>query len=332
MGQKVSGYRRNVPYGKESVRLRRSKEKSEKERSWRFEVNPKGRVGWNRGSSGRTEKEYGDSVSNVRILRNELEEVRKDYGCESNGLGRKGTKERGYKVYGEYRHPDSGEDKGKDKEGDVLKEEGKGSTALKKGNRKKVYIKKELEVGRDRVRRKYEKVRKANIDRERKDLKERRKEKGLEDEKKERKLVVGQGTKRTKGTERCEAVRLSGRLPTGQRRTNLIVKELENGLNHMEVMRGVENRRDHHAKSSQYGRKQWIQGKNGLNKEKYGYYGYQVVVKGPLGGSRRTMSYVIQNGTVPRGTKKARRVNNSKHAKTKIGTIGVKVVYCYGRG
>jgi hypothetical protein len=99
----------------------------------------------------------------------------------------------------------------------------------------------------------------------------------------------------------------------------------------MEVRRNRENRRNHHAKSSQYGRKKRTQGGEGKG-EKYGYYGYQVMVKGPLGGARRTMTYVIQNGTVPRGTKKARRVTNQEHAKTKIGTIGVKVTYCYGRG
>jgi len=155
----------------------------------------------------------------------------------------------------------------------------------------------------------------------------------LEGEKKERKLVLGYSSKRVKGTERCEAVVLSGRIPTGHRRTKLIVRELEHGLNHMEVMRNRENRRTHHAKSSQYGRKK-VGGQDygKRSKEKYGYYGYQVRVKGPLGGARRTMSYVIQNGTVPRGTKKARRTADFEHAKTKIETIGVKVTYCYGRG
>jgi len=332
MGQKVGGYRRNVPYGKETVRVSREKEGQTKERSWRFEVNPKGRVGWNRGTAGRTEKEYGESVSDGRRLRKELEEVRKGFGCESNGLGRKGRKTRGYQVYGEYTHPERNEGR-KPREGGVEGEKaegGKEKVRKKKRNLKKPYGERELRVGRERVRRKYEKRRKAKIERKRTNLKERRKEKGLEGEKKERKLVLGYSSKRRKSTERCEAVTLSGILPTGQRRTNLIVRELESGLNHMEVMRNMENRRNHHAKSSQYGRKK----RNpGMEKgEKYGYYGYQVRVKGPLGGARRTMSYVIQNGTVPRGTKKARRRTNSEHAKTKIGTIGVKVTYCYGRG
>jgi len=342
MGQKVGGYRRNVPYGEETVRVSRTKESPKQERSWRFEVNPKGRVGWNRGTAGRTEKEYGESVSEARRLRKEVEEVRKVFGCESNGVGRKGTKARGYQVYGEYTYPDRREQgkprprprevgEGVEKTEGEGKKEAKPKVRKKKRNRKKPYGEAELRVGRERVRRKYEKQRKAKIERKRTNLKERRKEKELEGEKKERSLVLGTSSKRVKSTERCEAVALSGILPTGQRRTNLIVRELESGLNHMEVMRNMENRRNHHAKSSQYGRKKRHPGKEGRG-EKYGYYGYQVRVKGPLGGARRTMSYVIQNGTVPRGTKKARRRTNFEHAKTKIGTIGVKVRYCYGRG
>jgi len=297
------------------------KTEKNQERSWRFEVNPKGRVGWNRGTVGRTKKGYGESVSDGRRLRKEREEVRKVFGCESNGLGRKGTKERGWVVYGEYTYPDREERKSEEKMEMTLKK--------KKGRMKKTYDESELKVGRDRVRRKYETQIQAMIERKRRDLKKRRKEKALDGEKKERKQVLGQNSKRVKGDERCEAVSLSGRMPTGQRRTNLIVRELEGGLNHMEVMRNRENRRRHHSKSSQNGRK--IRGKGGEG-DRYGYYGYQVRVKGPLGGARRTMTYEIQNGTVPKGTKKARRRKNSEHAKTKIGTIGVQVRYCYGRG
>ena len=104
MGQKVGGYRRNVPYGKETVLLS-EKSKSMTRDGWMFDVNPKGLVGWNRGTSGRKEKEYGSSVSDARRLRKELEEVRRVSGCESNGLGRKGTSQTGYVVYGEYTSP-----------------------------------------------------------------------------------------------------------------------------------------------------------------------------------------------------------------------------------
>lgn len=328
MGQKVGGYRRNVPYGLETVRVNQVKTEKNQERSWRFEVNPKGRVGWNRGTVGRTEKGYGESVSHGRRLRKEREEVRKVFGCETNGLGRKGTKERGFVVYGEYTYPDQGEGKPEENREDPTKT-GKKVNRVDRRWKKKRYDETELKVGRDRVRRKYEAQRKAKIERKRKDLKKRRKEKALEGEKNERKQALGQNSKRLKGDERCEAVSLSGRLPTGQRRTNLIVRELEGGLNHIEVMRNRENRRGHHSKSSPNGRKRRGKSEKG---ERYGYYGYQVRVKGPLGGARRTITYEIQNGTVPKGTKKARRRKHSEHAKTKIGTIGVQVRYCYGRG
>jgi len=317
MGQKVGGYRRNVPYG-ESTRRRGSKAERGKT-SWRFDVNPKGRVGWDRGTSGRSEAAYGASVSEGRRLRTEVEEVRKVFGCESNGLGRKGTKERGYQVYGEYTYEDpSLQSPGKE----VEATSGKKKKALKKR-----FSETDLSVARERVRRKYETVRKAKIHRQRRNLKERRKEKGLEADKKERGLVLGYSTKRSKPSGRTEAVALSGRLPTGQRRTKLLVRELEHGLNHMEVRRNRENLRTYHGKHPRYGRK--------TEKDadpQYGYYGYQLRVKGPLGGARRTMTYRIQKGTVPRGTKKARRTVASEHAKTKIGTLGVKVTYCYGRG
>jgi len=325
MGQKVGGYRRNVPYGETSLRLGTgSHETKESPVSWRFQVNPKGRVGWNRGTSGTKEKTYGEGLSEARRLRKEVEEVRKVFGCESNGLGRKGTKERGYEVYGEYTYDDrggKGSESGEEPTKRKAKNEGKKKKILKK-----IYSEKEIHVARERVRRKYERHRKTKIQRKRTNLKERRKEQGLEGEKKERNSVLGYTTKRRKPTERTEAIALSGVLPTGKRRTNLIVRELEHGLNHMEVRRNREKRRGYHAKSHQYGRK--TEGEN----KKHGYYGYQILVKGPLGGARRTMTYVIQKGTVPRGTKKARRRVSSEHAKTKIGTIGVKITYCYGRG
>lgn len=298
MGQKVQGYRRNVPYGEESLRI-------EKE-SWRFKVNPEGKRGWNMGTGGRTEKEYGKSLSRGRQRIQEREEVRTYHGYESNGRGRKGRPERGYVVYGEYTGPDRKEE-GKEKE--------------KRGR---------LEVGRRRVARKYEKRRKGKVERKRTNLKERRKRKKLEGEKEERAMVLGAGNagKRKKPVERCEAVCRSGRRPTGKRRGKVRVRELEQGLNHVEVRRNRENVRAHHAKSSPNGRKERKEKKEGRG----GYYGYQVIVKGTIGGSRRTMKHTIQGGTLPRGTKKARRRTNREHAKTKVGTLGVRVTYAYSLG
>ena len=343
MGQKVGGYRRNVPYGRETVGIETSKAKAP---TWRFQVNPSGKLGWNRGNSGRKEKEYGESLGEARRLRTEVEEVRKVFGCESNGLGRKGTKETGYTRIGEYTY------------GESLKE-GRGESTRGSGENvhtphtpgekkplsirvqkkaKKAYDEAKRKVARERIRRKQERRRETKIDRKRTDLKQRRKDKELTGEKKERLSVLGRSTKRRKPVERAEAVVRSGRIPTGERRTKLIARELERGLNHLEVRRQVENVRKHHAKSSSHGRKS-PRGQGGSDGERVpdgrrsgGYYGYQLVIKGPLGGARRTMVKVIQQGTVPRGTKQARRTTSFEHAKTKIGTIGVKVTYCYGRG
>jgi hypothetical protein len=339
MGQKVGGYRRNVPYGKETRLL---------SQGWTFDVNPTGMVGWNRGTSGRKEDEYGESVNESRRLRKELEEVRKLYGCESNGLGRKGTKRRGYTVYGEYRSGATNSNLTGTSYASVANAANvtKESNPLKSKGYKTRSDRNELNVALERVVISYEKKRKCKVDRKRKNLKERRKEKGIEtvlNEKEERKSVLGYSSKRRKAEERCETLALSGVLPVTQRRTNLIVRELEGNLNHMEILRNRESLRTHHARSSQYGRKRLgeVQGvmnqngdveQKGMEIKKGGYYGFNVSVKGPLEGSRRTLAYVIQRGTVPRGTKRARIMISHEHAKTTYGTIGVRVTYCYGRG
>jgi hypothetical protein len=332
MGQKVGGYRRNVPYGHETSLLS-GEDQGKKERGWMFDVNPNGRVGWNMGTSGRKEKEYGKSLSDGRRLRKELEEVRRASGCESNGLGRKGTKETGYVVYGEYTSGSLG--KGKPGSTQV---NGQDARAKKRSRlSSKLRETSELLVARERVTMNYEKKRQVKVERKRTNLKDRRKEKGLEGDKEERRSVLGYSSKRMKAEERAEAIALSGRIPTAKRRTNLIVRELESGLNHMEVLRNRESLRTHHAKSSRRGRKRLGEVDNrGSRKEagvkKGGYYGFNVTVKGPLEGARRTMAYVIQLGTVPRGTKRARMMMTHEHAKTKVGTVGVRITYCYGRG
>ena len=87
MGQKVGGYRRNERYGTKTVRI--PLDKGEEGRSWRFEVNPKGRVGWDRGNVRRNETGYGSSLSQGRRRRDQVEELRKGYGCTTNGEGEK---------------------------------------------------------------------------------------------------------------------------------------------------------------------------------------------------------------------------------------------------
>jgi len=322
MGQKVGGYRRNVPYGHETNLLSTT---NGGVNGARFEVNPKGVVGWNRGTSGVKECDYGENLSDARRLRKELEEVRRVSGCESNGLGRKGTKQTGYVVYGEYTTSEKKAKAGSAQTTRQAKQNHKGRDAN------------EVMVAMERVVMTFEKKRNVKVERKRTNLKKRRKAKGLEGDKEERRSVLGFSSKRVKGDERCEAIALSGVIPTTKRRTNLIVRELESGLNHMEVLRNRESLRTHHAKSSQSGRKRLgmmspIKSDGTTGVSKGGYYGFNVTVKGPLEGARRTLAYVVQIGTVPRGTKRARMMITHEHAKTNVGTVGVRVTYCYGRG
>jgi hypothetical protein len=304
MGQKVNGFRRNVPFGQETNLL--------EGKSWMMEVNPRGKFGWERGTSGRKEGAYGRHLSETRRLRKELKEVRRSAGCESNGMGCKGTKQTGRKVYGEYRSPS------------------RKAVATKRGGSTKRRTTDELTVARERIARKYGARRGTSVDRSRVDLKGKRTEE-LRKEKIGRREKVGSASKRIKREERGETIALSGKIPVVERRTNLIVRELEHGLNHKEVRQQVQARRRYHAENSSSGRKR-LGEQPSQRKTSGGYYGLHVMVKGPLNGAIRTDDHPITLGTVPRGTKRARIPTYHEHAKTKAGTIGVRVMYCYSRG
>ena len=111
-------------------------------------------------------------------------------------------------------------------------------------------------------------------------------------------------------------------------------KRLIGGRDHRKVRRERERRRGSHAKRSSRGRKRrgMEEEKKEEKKRKGGYYGYRVTVKGTLNGGRRTRTYERQKGTVPGGTKRARVRMGEEVAKTTVGTRGVRVEYCYGRG
>jgi hypothetical protein len=367
MGQKVGGYRRNAKYGRKTVRIRTEKEWRGNQmegkaegigRSWRFEVNPKGRVGWDMGNARRTEKEYGASLSQGRRRRQEVEELRKHFGCTTNGLGRLGDGKRGYQIYGEYTYRDYPKQSRQDSRGKASKveggesKEGEGSAPAstpatnpvrtrawtKAMEGRKTFetqqdFKKARKKARRRLKRKREKERQVKVERKRKDLKRRReRNRILRKEKEQRKARLGRQSKRRKGEERVDGVVRSGVRPMTERRSKLIAKELEGGRKHTQSRREIEKLRKAKAKNPRTGRKSRKEAelqKQGAGRKR-GFYGYQVVVKGPLGGARRTMKTRIQEGTVPRGTKEARRRTGSEHAKTSIGTIGVKVSYCYG--
>jgi hypothetical protein len=64
----------------------------------------------------------------------------------------------------------------------------------------------------------------------------------------------------------------------------------------------------------------------------HGYYGYRVTVTGTINGSRRTKRVDRKFGTVPMSMKGARIGTAEGVAKTSVGTRGLQVSYCYGRG
>jgi hypothetical protein len=270
-----------------------------------LQVNPRGKHGWDRGSSGSKEDGYGRHLTEARRRRQELSEVRERAGCVSNGMGLTGTKASGRTVYGEYRSP----------------------STKRVGTRRTTG---ELIVSRERVARKAGMRRGTKVERRRVDLKELWSD-GFEEDKRGRKDKAGVSSKRVMRDERSEAIALSGKRPVVDRRVTLVVRELEHGLNHKEVRHTLQSIRVYHAETSQRGRKRL--GEQPRRRQgDGGYYGCQVRVKGPLNGGLRTDDMMITLGTVPRGTKRARLPSAHQHAKTKAGTIGVRVMYCYSRG
>ena len=99
-----------------------------------------------------------------------------------------------------------------------------------------------------------------------------------------------------------------------------------------EEKREKKERRKGKEEKGERRRRKRKQGRYQKRKEKGGYYGYRVTVKGTLNGGRRTRTYERQKGTVPGGTKRARVRMGEEVAKTTVGTRGVRVEYCYGRG
>ena len=315
MGQKVKGYRRGSDYGRRTNRKGRKVGGGDGYGGWAFAVNPVGTYGWTQGSAATSEGRYGAQWRNRRRRRKGVEEVRASHGCVSNGCGVQGTPSAGLVVHGEYR---------------VL---GKGDAGLEKKraaslSRRVVHYRKRWGCGRRRNRR---------------SVGDRRAFHG--EEKEVVRLVEGTAGRRKRsgatpseraGTavtreNRAQAVARSGRRPSEVRRAKRIARELEGTLHHREVRRERKARMSRHATSSGKGRQDgsMFTAKDGARD---GYRGYKVTVKGVLGGSMRTMTYRDQKGVMPRGTKRARRGGHDEVAKTTVGTRGVRVEYCYGRG
>lgn len=146
---------------------------------------------------------------------------------------------------------------------------------------------------------------------------------------------------------------LSGVRKRERRRVKRRVRKRERaGRKHKKARRDFVGRMKYQARKSKYGRKGLIRqsggakhfgrGSSGLDapqarggKEQQGmpgYYGYKVTVVGTLDGGRRTKKMVMWRGTVPKSTKGARRGSAEGVAKTSVGTMGVRVEYCYELG
>lgn len=361
MGQKVKGYRRNAEYGRKTRRLGDIG-------GWRGEVNPPGKDGWEKSGVGRSGKEYGESEGrgNERVKR--VEEVRRSEGYESNGLGRKGDGKKGYVVYGEYvkvverpgKRAEEGRESRRANKGrseNKVAEEKERQLEVKRERRVMRY---EWEVGRKVTR---ERVNRSTVREDRGRLGERggrmrgravgassgkgvAAEKGEEpvEKKDPERARVSDRAKRRKAPEKKGEVRreargvvvvLGGVIRVERRRVKRRIRKREGaGRGHRRARREREGRRKYHGRKSKYGRVE--KGKLGQGKKgeerKGGYYGYRVRVKGPLNGARRTTKREIGRGTVP-GSRKEGRIGTAEGvAKTSVGTRGVQVAYCYGRG
>lgn len=116
---------------------------------------------------------------------------------------------------------------------------------------------------------------------------------------------------------------LTGRYPCAPRRAQLAERRMAKGRKHREARMRRKVLREYHATESVYGLK--LPGKAGS------YRGYRVTRNGTLDGGLRTMRRSYGVGSVPWSSMEAVRSVGQRQARTSAGTIGVSVVYCYGR-
>ena len=146
----------------------------------------------------------------------------------------------------------------------------------------------------------------------------------------EKQKVIRQG--------RAVVVVLAGVIKRERRRVKRRVRKREGaGRKHKAARRDFVGRMKYQGKKSVYGRRgggyrrKWIEERGGDTVEG-GFYGYKVTVVGTLDGSRRTKKTVSWMGEVPKSTKRAMIGVAEGVAKTTVGTMGVRVEYCYGLG
>lgn len=125
------------------------------------------------------------------------------------------------------------------------------------------------------------------------------------------------------------ALVLNARMPCAERLSKVVSIQLEDSRKHTDV---ISQRRDMYAviDKSQRGRVDYATIITGsLDSRQGGYRGYRIVTKGTIDGGRRTRKEVLSNGVRPLSTITSPISYAYKQAKTKTGTRGVHVMYCY---
>ena len=122
---------------------------------------------------------------------------------------------------------------------------------------------------------------------------------------------------------------LNARQPSAERLSKVLAIQLEDSRKHTDVR---SQRRDMMAimDSSERGRVDYATIMSGaVDNRRGGYRGYRIVTKGTIDGGRRTRKEVLFNGVRPLSTISSPISYGYKQAKTKTGTRGVHVMYCY---
>jgi hypothetical protein len=128
---------------------------------------------------------------------------------------------------------------------------------------------------------------------------------------------------------RAGALVLNARKPSSERLSKVVARQLEDSRKHSDV-RSQRRSMLRVMDESDRGRVDYasiISGK--VANRSGGYRGYRIVTKGTIDGGRRTRKEVIANGVLPLSTITSPISYGYKQAKTKTGTRGVHVMYCY---
>jgi len=128
---------------------------------------------------------------------------------------------------------------------------------------------------------------------------------------------------------RAGALVLNSKRPCAERLTKVVAIQLEDSRKHTDVR---SQRRDMRSvlDKSERGRVDYATIMSGnVDHRQGGYRGYRIVTKGTIDGGRRTRKEVLSNGVRPLSTITSPISYGYKQAKTKTGTRGVHIMYCY---